>query len=109
MRNIILLAMLLFTINAHAGNAWYFGLTIKDVRAQNKDGQTSFRTIEPINNPGNCPNTDYYAIRSDNDPKFAMSILLAAYMGGKKVDIYVVGDQCGSFGRPSVTHIRIRD
>ena len=109
MRKVIVLAMLLFSINIHAANAWYFGLTLKDVRTQNKANQTSFRTLEPINNPGSCPNGDYYAVRPDNNPKFAMSVLLAAFMGNKKIDIYVVDIQCGSFGRPSVTDIRIRN
>jgi len=109
MKKVIFLVMFVISINVHAANAWYYGLTIKDVTAQNKADQTSFRTLEPINNPGSCPNVDFYAIRPDNNPKFAMSILLAAYMGNKKIDIYVVDSQCGAFGRPSVTDIRIRN
>ncbi|MBL1275122.1 MAG: hypothetical protein COB30_003450 [Ectothiorhodospiraceae bacterium] len=71
--------------------------------------QTGFRTVEAINNPGGCGNFDFYAIRPDNNPSLVMSVLLAAYMGNKKIDIYVRGDQCGAFGRPSVTDVRIRN
>jgi len=35
--------------------------------------------------------------------------LLAAYIAGKKVDIYIEEDQCDVAGRPSITNVRIRD
>jgi len=109
MRFFLFLMMVFFSVNVSAANAWYFGLTVKDLRAQSKANQTSFRTLEAINNPGGCPSGDYYVIRPDNNPQLAMSILLAAFMGNKKIDIYVVDYQCGVFSRPSVTDVRIRN
>ena len=96
-----------FSINSYAVNAWYFGLSIKDVRVQAAAKQASFRTVEAENNPGGCPNADFYAVRPENNPQFTMSMLLAAFLSKKKIDIYVRGDECGVYGRPSVTDVRI--
>jgi len=109
MRMVTIIAILFYSVNIHAAGMWHFGLNVKDVTAQNKANQTAFRVMEEINNPAGCPNTDYYGIRSDAGPQFAMSILLTAYTSGKKVDVYVVDNQCDAFGRPSVTDVRIRN
>ncbi len=109
MKKVIFLALSIFTMNTYAAGTWYFGLALKDVTAQNKANQTAFQTIEAVKNPMGCPNTDYYGVRSENNPQLAMSVLLVAYMGNKKIDIYVDDDVCDAFGRPSVTDIRIRN
>lgn len=101
------LVFLLCASQAHA--TWYFGLTLRDVRAQNADGQVSFRTLEPLNNPANCANTDYYGVRPDRGPELALTVLLTAYTTGKKIDIYVYDSECDMWGRPSVKSVRIRD
>ncbi len=87
----------------------YTGKTLKNVRSHNDTGQVSFRTLETIEGPEMCGNKDYYGVRVDNHPELALSILLAAYAIGKKVDVSVYDDKCDAWGRPAVKHIRIRD
>ena len=77
------LLVILFGFEANAVGVWYFEVSLKDVRAQNKSGQTSFRTIEAVNNPASCGNAGYYGVRPEHNPELAMSILLAAYISGK--------------------------
>lgn len=45
----------------------------------------------------------------NNNLEMAMSVLLAAYMSGKKIDIVVEHGVCDAFNCPSVTHVRIRN
>lgn len=107
MRLALFSILLVISFNAHS--TWYYELTIRDVRAQNKAGQASFRTLEAVNNPSACPNYEYYGIRPENNPPLAMSVLLAAFMSGKAIDINVDDSQCDIYGSPSVKDVRIRN
>jgi hypothetical protein len=108
-RSLIAILFILICFELHAEGVWYFNFSLRDVRAQNKKGQTSFRTIESTHNPAKCVNTDYYGIRPENNPQLAMSVLLAAYLSRRNIDIYVSNTECDLWGRPSVHDVRIRN
>ena len=107
MKKLLFTILLLFSVNTYAAGVWYYGLTVKSVRAQNKANQTGFTTVEAINNPAACPHSHYYGIRPENNPQLAMSVLLTAFTSNKKVDIFVQSDECDVFNRPSVGDVRI--
>jgi len=107
-RMLVVLAALMFvSSSSYAG--WEYGLTLKSVRALGVHGQAAFQTVEQIINPKPCALYEYYGVRPENNPEMALSVLLAAYIAGKKVDIYIEEDQCDVAGRPSITNVRIRD
>jgi len=86
---------------------WYEGMTVKSVRAQGLRDVISFITNEPIRNPGNCPNTDHYAIESSLAiSKEMLSNLLSASMAGKSIGVNIHSTEC-SFGRPKVLDVQI--
>ena len=86
---------------------WYEGMTIKSVREQGLRDVISFITNEPIRNPGNCPNTDHYAIESSlTISKEMLSILLSASMAGKTIGINIHSTEC-IFGRPKVIDVQV--
>jgi hypothetical protein len=58
-----------------------------------------------MSNPKNC-SSDFYAISAANQPQDALAILLAAYIAGTKVSIFVSDTVCdANTGRISVTDV----
>jgi len=114
MKNRIGVASLLVGLSIYSGLSqsaewwnWYEPLEVKDIRVQGNRGVVSFRTEELINNPKPCISDDYYVLQPTEMNDQLMSVLLAAHASGKKVGINVDGTQCGPYGRPVVTQVRI--
>lgn len=85
----IILFALTFCSTAYAYDGWVGSTKILNVRFQ-----PLFTLVQVENkaNPGNCPSTDYFVFRNDNDYSNRYnSALLAAFAAGKRVKLAVTG------------------
>ena len=104
---LVVIGFLFVFLPTTASAGWITGLSVKNVRSQGDKSRITFTTNEPVINPANCPSTDHYGVDATNDPKSALSIVLAAFMAGKEISIYVVENSCDINGRPLVTNVLI--
>lgn len=106
---VVLLGIGLPTL-AQAG--WLLNKTLRNVRVMGDTGMVMFVTVEPIENPGNCPGAEFYGINVADNPKMQLSLLLSARAMGSKVHIYVPdppASACDATGRPRVTSVVVGD
>lgn len=96
-----ILAMSASFIPAHAGG-WVTSKTLKNVRVVAPTGAVTFLTNEPVQNPSNCPSTDFYGVVPSDSPRTILSILLLARASGAQVNFYIPDGAggCDSYGRP---------
>jgi hypothetical protein len=89
-----------------APSAWYYNLTIRNVRFVGDSGIATFATNQTIVNPGGCSSADFYEIAATDNAKVLFQALLTARVTGDTVSLYVL-DTCGPNGRPRVTNVLV--
>ena len=70
-------------------DGWVGATKLKNVRFQSV---LTLVQVEQVSNPGNCPSTNYFVFRNDNDYADRYnSALLMAFAAGKNVKLAVTG------------------
>ncbi len=104
------LCALLFLSASVSNAAWINNLTPSSVRLIGPTGDITFAPANLVVIAG-CPTNEFYIIKSANNSKLALAILMMAKANAKTVSIYVDDTQpCDpTTGRPMFTNIVLGD
>ena len=93
--------LLLLMVVAPCASAyqWSGYVKIEKILTGYKEGFLLFKTTGNHVNPGSCSNTGYYSIEEKNaDVDKALSLLLSAQLGDRKIKVAADGHRCGTVG-----------
>jgi len=86
----------LVSINANAQSVeWASNVTVSEVLFLGPVGY--FRTVEPIENPAQCPNTNWYAIDANNNSATRadkIDLIKSSMAGNLPINVIIRSDQC---------------
>jgi hypothetical protein len=86
---------------------WQTNATLTSVASTNYGGEIVTFTINgQYDNSGGCPAPTAYTIRDAASLHGELAVLMAAFVSGRTVNIYVTGS-CDSTGNPSVVGVSI--
>ena len=102
---IALCSMIGITLSSAAfADQWVSNVTPTQIRSSGMYTVVTFSTVQTVTNPMGC-NQAFYVVTATHQSQFALAILMAAYVAGTNVSIYVLTGSCDSTGGIPVTDV----